>query len=145
MTYFPDLSPCEYFGAAHRNRLVAVGWLAKGHEFTKANVDAQFAAKLVEIAKDPWEPVHFAGPHFCEFCRISRIGGVANLFIPAEGFLYVAPSLVVHYIGAHEYAPPTGFQGAVVACPPMRSLDYLEAIRKNGPKSLVAPARAPDL
>jgi hypothetical protein len=60
-------------------------------------VEALFTAKLVELAKKPWEPLHFLGPHHCEFCRISRIEGIANLFIPAEGFLYVAPSLIVHY------------------------------------------------
>ena len=138
MAYIPDLSPCEYFGAAHSSGLVAVGWLEKGHEFTKADVDAEFTAKLVEIAKDPWQPVHFAGPHACEFCRISKIGGVANLFVPAEGFLYVAPSLIVHYVDAHEYAPPAAFQRAVVACPRMRSMEYLKAILKNGPKGLIA-------
>jgi hypothetical protein len=74
------------------------------------------------------------GPHFCDFCRISTVGGVANLFIPGEGVLYVAPELIVHYVDAHEYAPPIEFQRAVLACPPMRSAAYFKAILANGPK-----------
>jgi hypothetical protein len=46
--------------------------------------------------------------------------------------VYVAPSLVVHYIDAHQYAPPDAFQHAVTSCPPMRSMDYFKAIRKHG-------------
>jgi len=138
VAYIPDLSPCEYFGAAHSSDLVAVGWLEKGHEFTIADFDAEFTANPVESVHETWEPVRFAGAHGGEFSRFSRIGGVANLFVPAEGFLYVAPSLIVHYIDAHEYAPPAAFQRAVIACPRMRSMEYLKAILKNGPKSLVA-------
>jgi hypothetical protein len=63
--------------------------------------------------------------------------GVTNVWIPADGFLYVAPSLVLHYIDAHGYSPPFEFQAAVVACPPMRQMDYLKAILKNGPKGIV--------
>ena len=34
------------------------------------------------------------------------------------------------------YSPPEEFQAAVMACPPMRSMDYLKALLKNGPKEL---------
>jgi hypothetical protein len=45
---------------------------------------------------------------------------------------YVAPSLVLHYVDAHEYLPPESFQRAVMACPPMRSMEYLRAISRHG-------------
>ena len=37
---------------------------------------------------------------------------------------------------AHGYSPPAEFQQAVMDCPPMRSMDYLKAILKNGPKGI---------
>ncbi|AMV29564.1 hypothetical protein VT84_34535 [Gemmata sp. SH-PL17] len=62
--------------------------------------------------------------------------GVSNLWLPGDGFLFVAPSLILHYMDAHEYSPPDEFQEAVRACPPMRSMAYLKALLKNGPKEL---------
>jgi hypothetical protein len=32
----------------------------------------------------------------------------------------------------HEYRPPEDFRAAVLACPPMRSMAYLAAIRAAG-------------
>lgn len=145
VTHYPDLSPCDYFGAERADRLVAVGWLERGRDFSQGDVDAQFTAKLVDISRDPWEPGHFAGPHFCDFCRISRVAGTRNIFVPATGFVFVAPALVVHYVDAHEYAPPIEFQRAVLACPPMRSVDYLKAILANGPQGFASRPTASGL
>lgn len=64
--------------------------------------------------------------------------GVFNLFIPGDGVLYVAPSLILHYMDAHGYGPPKEFQASVMSCPPMRSMDYLKAVLKNGPKGFMA-------
>lgn len=36
-------------------------------------------------------------------------------------------------MAAHGYAPPEAFCAAVLACPPMGSEDYLQAISRNGP------------
>lgn len=55
--------------------------------------------------------------------------GSTNLFVPGAAALYVAPSLILHYMDAHEYAPPAAFCQAVLQCPPMRSMAYLRAIR----------------
>lgn len=102
--------------------------------------------KLAELLVVPWQPVITMGKHDCPFCRFtggpadfSFEGldvqlGVRNIFIPADGFLFVAPSLILHYIDSHGYSPPSEFQQAVVACPPTRSMEYLRAIVKNGPK-----------
>lgn len=59
--------------------------------------------------------------------------GSENLFVPGHGLLYVAPSLIVHFIAVHGYQPPPAFCAAVLACPPMGSEDYLQAISSNGP------------
>ena len=137
MTYFEDLSPCSYFGAENASQLVAIGWLEKGREYTRGDLTPGFGPKLVALMRDAWQPVHFMGPHFCQYCRITRAGGVKNLLVPGDGFLYVAPELVVHYVDAHEYTPPLAFQQAVLACPPAASHEYRVALLRNGPRSLI--------
>jgi len=49
--------------------------------------------------------------------------GILNLFVPGTGIVYVAPKLILHYIDAHEYQPPAEFCDAVLACPPMGSVE----------------------
>lgn len=62
--------------------------------------------------------------------------GIGNLFVPAADTIFVAPSLIVHYIDAHEYCPPQPFKDAVLGCPKMRSMKYLKAIRQHAPKEM---------
>ena len=59
--------------------------------------------------------------------------GIANLFVPGDGFLWTAPSMIVHYIADHGYRPPDAFLTAVDACPAMSTPAYLEAIKVHGP------------
>ena len=54
--------------------------------------------------------------------------GRDNVYIPTDGRVFVAPSLVIHYIDAHHYQPPDDFQAAVLNCPEMRSMAYLKAL-----------------
>jgi hypothetical protein len=68
--------------------------------------------------------------------------GANDLYVPGQGVVFVAPSLIAHYIDAHEYAPPAAFQDAVEACPPMRSVAYLRALLKNGPPLLFQSIRS---
>jgi hypothetical protein len=149
--HYPDLSPCTYLPFEAAGKLVAVGWLDPGMEYVRGEVGQEFVRKLLELLHDPWEPVVALGIHECGFCRLSggpstfRFGrsgseailGASNVFVPADGFLFVAPSLIVHYMDSHEYSPPADFQQAVMACPPMRSMDYLKAVLKNGPKGIM--------
>ena len=108
--------------------------------------DRYDASALESLLIDPWQPFVFAGFHRCEFRRLTggpstfaTITGTAivlgynNLYIPADGFLYVAPSTIIHYIDVHECAPPDEIQDAGLNCPEMRSLSYLKLIRKNAP------------
>lgn len=70
--------------------------------------------------------------------RIERDGvvirfGANNLFVPGEGVIYVAPSMIAHYIDAHAYEPPAVFWEAVMKCPEMWSDAYGQALILNGP------------
>lgn len=150
--YHPDLTPLP-FPPFDSGKFVAVGWLESGYDFQQGEAELEFVRKLAELLHDPWQPAVTAGRHACGFCRLtggptsfqidhpgSRLSvemGVANLWLPADGFLYVAPSMILHYMDAHGYSPPDAFQKAVSACPPMRSMAYLRAVLKNGPKGLV--------
>lgn len=132
--------------------LLAVGWLSSQAEYSRGPVDSDFLQKLLTLLVDPWEPARFRGYHDCEFCRYpgpktihhwrdvgphQPIGsgcveirlGARNLFVPGGGVVYAAPSLIAHYLDAHEYCPPEEFCKAVLACPPMGSSDYEHALR----------------
>jgi hypothetical protein len=137
-----------------RLTLVAVGWLERGHAYEQGTVDEEFFSSLVELLVDPWQPFATAGRHPCGLCAFSggpdtvtyrsrkgpdcRIAvGSANVFVPDHDVLYMAPSLVVHYIDAHAYRPPAAFRDAVERCPPMRSSGYLRAINAVGGAKLL--------
>lgn len=88
--------------------------------------------RLEYLLGDPWDPFgpHYRGQHTCELCggKWSKL----NLFVPGTCAVYVAPELILHYIDAHEYAPPEEFCAALLACPEMNSSDYLSALARVG-------------
>ena len=72
--------------------------------------------------------------------RIERDGlvvhfGASNLYLPAEGCVYVAPSMIAHYVDVHSYEPPAAFWEAVMNCPEMGSETYRQALIANGPSN----------
>ncbi|MBA3468422.1 MAG: hypothetical protein H0T53_02145 [Herpetosiphonaceae bacterium] len=147
MAWYADLTPCTYFDGEqpHGAKLLAVGWLERGHAYHHGMVDRVVRTKLVTLFRNPWQPTMFLGWHDCDLCQPPRWPddfhdaehtvsmGIANLFVPGTGVLYAAPSLILHSMAAHGYAPPEAFCAAVLACPPMGSEDYLQAISRNGP------------
>lgn len=150
MTTYSDLGPIGYFPFKDSSALRAVGWLGAEAEFSRGQVPHDFFAKLVALLVDPWEPVTAFGIHRCELCQFTggpgavqfagttiRLGA-SNLFVPGAGCIYVAPSLVVHYIDAHGYRPPEEFVQAVLRCPPTRSMEFKRLLLANGGRSLMA-------
>ncbi|XYH97325.1 hypothetical protein ACMHYB_57805 [Sorangium sp. So ce1128] len=143
MAYYPDLGPCDYFGR-WQDILRAVGWHEPSHPFATGSVPESFFGALVRLLSDPWQPFAAAGHHSCPYCRFTggpaelRFDGatihvgVNNLFVPADNEVYVAPSLIAHYVDAHGYSPPPVFQAAVLSCPEMRSFGYLKSLRMRG-------------
>jgi len=148
MAWYADLSPCDYLGTAHTSHLKAVGWLAPTQPFTTGPVPPNVFRRLCELTQDPWAPFASAGCHDCEFCRFTgggeaqyvgfrvsaKSGGI--LFVPGQGFLYVSPTSITHYIDGHGYRPPDEFAQAVLGCPPMRSVEYLTRVLNNGGRRL---------
>lgn len=154
MTVFADLGPISYFPVPDATALRAVGWLGRGHEFPVAPADRHFFDKLCLLLVAPFEPLTSFGSHRCDLCQFSggpgtlRNGdavvqmGASNLFVPGRGVVYVAPSLIAHYIDAHGYRPPDEFVEAVLQCPDPRSMDYKRLLLASGGRGLVRPSRA---
>jgi hypothetical protein len=155
MSFYPDLGPCDYLGPEHASGLKAIGWLEEDSPYRRDKTDPRFVHKLVLLLAEPWEHERLTDPHYCSLCTFShgpvefRLWqspgmptvpmGSRNLFVPGAGFLYITPSLVLHYIDAHHYAPPEEFVKAVLECPPTRSKDYLNAVQANAPKGFLIP------
>ena len=136
MATLKDLEHCDYFPVECED-LIAIGWLEKDSEFQKGPVDEQFFRKLCELTLEPWQPVVSAGFHPCDLCQFDAPTFSANLFIPYQGKLFTAPVAIVHYISTHWYQPPPIFVEAVLACPPMKSMEYKKALLNNGGRPLV--------
>jgi hypothetical protein len=147
--FIEDLSPCMYVASSRADgeKFKAVGWLAWGHPYTLRRIQLPETrlGRLLGLLVDPWEPFHFMGSHDCEFCpeenvqnTVERDGlrvhfGANNLYVPANGCIYVAPSMIAHYVVIHSYEPPAAFWEAVMNCPEMGSELYREALIANGP------------
>jgi len=68
--WFEDLSPCTYFPVDVK--LVAVGWLERGRPYAGGDIDRDVFDALVEMRKDPWQPLVCPGFHDC-ICAASRV------------------------------------------------------------------------
>jgi hypothetical protein len=140
VTWFEDMTPLSYFGDYFAGCLTAVGWLERGRPFLTGAEDASIYSQLTELLRDPWQPFNTLGFHTCDLCLYEGPTGTTNLFVPAGDRLFVCPELIVHYMNAHAYRPPEPFCRAVAACPPMRSLPYMQALLEGG-RPLVQASR----
>lgn len=132
--WYEDLSPCDYFPID--SQMTAVGWLERGKPYATGAIDKSVYLKFVELLKNPWQFAIAGGVHKCDLCQFdAEARGGANLFVPYRGVIYASPALITHYINAHHYLPPNVFCDAILACPPMRSLEYLKALRDAGGKA----------
>ena len=137
-----------------------IGFLRRGMAFDTGDIEEAFFERLCELTQNPMQPWAMGGVHFCDLCRfvgngvgtyypkdsqgriktpgyrVSAASSSVNLWIPGDGFLFCCPTSITHYIDAHDFRPPADFCEAVLRCPPMRSVDYLNAILANGGQEL---------
>jgi hypothetical protein len=119
MSWFPDMGNKSM--VAEGDHVRAIGWLSSDQPFPQGEVPAAFFAHLeefVRLANESAEALWFgafAGLHTCEFCYKAR--GYGNFGVPAGQILFVAPEMVAHYIGIHNYKPPDEFVAAVFQSP----------------------------
>ena len=113
-----------------------MGWLDDIHPYPKGTVDARLIERMKLLASHPFEL--YMGTHICELCAEppdllqttlpNRVGfgpidswlrwadqrsGNGEIRVSWGGTIFAAPVLIVHYIEAHSYLPPTQFLKAV--------------------------------
>jgi len=138
MSYYPDLSPCEYFGFKHEGHLLSVGWLDGAQEFSTgsmAEADYRHLKRLIEMA---FQPVIVMGSHDCNLCQFEGARGSRNLFLPDNGKILVASDLILHYINCHHYLPPDRFLTAMRSIKNTRNMEYKKRLLENNGKFLLA-------
>lgn len=108
----------------------AIGWLEQGQPYPTGPVDRRFLEALRSHVHDPgyWYAVYAMGPHRCDLAGCTGAMGSQHVVIPSATCVYVAPTLVVHYVEEHHYAPPAEFVAAVLACPEQSSAAYVELL-----------------
>ena len=137
MTHFPDLDRCAYFGDELAHTLTAVGWLERDVPFPTGVIASPVYDRLLELTRDPWQPVVLAGVHQCDICQFDGPMAADNLFLPNGDTIFVCPVLITHYIAAHRYLPPSAFCDAILRCPDIRTMDYKRLLLESGGRVLV--------
>ncbi len=131
MAYFPDLSNCTYFGDKLTPYLRAVGWIDFNQGYSKGQLsDQRVYDRLLKFRYEGVEYHNRMGPYKCQICQFEW--GIRNLFIPGNGYLFVCPEMITHYINIHWYLPPPEFCDAVLACPDMHTTEYKKIFLENG-------------
>ncbi len=115
MAAFADLTPYTYFHAeGDLPGTVNVGWLAAGQPFPTGVTSAEFRDKLARLCQQRFKQTR--GVHGCEFCTgRDRPRSSSEMRVSLGDRVYAAPSLVHHYVVAHDYRPPDEFVAAVLA------------------------------
>jgi hypothetical protein len=148
--YLQDLSEYTYEQIRPVPGVLAVGWLARGHDFPVGKLPAHLLAKVEYlIARLPMNRMR--GWHVCHLCfpnldqvqdlatmRTMLSGwppvistphgecqlGSAEIWVPGrDGIAYAAPNLIHHYITQHDYLPPAPFVTALENFDPARGWD----------------------
>ncbi len=128
MAYFEDLTPYTYHRSEADKNVLNIGWLSNENSYPTGTVDEEILDKLKILVT---EPVNlFRGVHDCEFCPpriyekiegqfvgrtvLSCPNGNGEIRVKSKnGIIYVAPTLIAHYIEAHNYFPPEAFLNAI--------------------------------
>jgi hypothetical protein len=107
-------------------QLLNIAWLGAGFDFPRGSCPRGLVDLLIARASRPVALTR--GVHHCEFCttrspitvksdvyRVTATLGNGEIAVQSlEAATYRAPTLIVHYITAHQYLPPAGFIEAVM-------------------------------
>jgi hypothetical protein len=118
MSYFADLSPHTYT-PTDGVEVLNVGWLDQDHAFTKGETAQEFREALRRLCENP---IHLhRGFHVCQFCPSKfpvaqelTVGNGQIRIKGADGTWFAAPTMIHHYVVAHNYMPPPEFVHAVL-------------------------------
>jgi hypothetical protein len=131
MSFFPDLTPYTYFHPEEDPPgTVNVGWLDADHPFPTGRTGKAFRARLGKLCERRVKRTRGRFP--CPFCTgRDRPASSSEMRVAAGDRVYAAPSLVHHYVVAHDYRPPDEFVAAVLAAEPEPEVSPKEVSRKG--------------
>ncbi|MFF2507437.1 hypothetical protein ACFVTY_29255 [Streptomyces sp. NPDC058067] len=122
MTHFTDLS--TYIYSEEDRPTLNIGWLDREYEYTKGPTPTGLIDALANLTRNPVN-VH-RGMHFCNLCpdfqtarektsRGTTFIGSGEVRVPGQnGVIYTSPTMIVHYVEAHNYLPPREYCEAVL-------------------------------
>ena len=119
--YFADLSPYRYepgLGAGLERQGIkplCIGWLSGNESYSKGPTSEEFRKRLLTFCRRVNRDTLTLGWHECEFCH--QASGNGEIWVKCGEKMYMAPTMVSHYVSEHAYSPPTEFQEAVLAAP----------------------------
>lgn len=124
--FFSDLSAyCAPGRVSHPIEAIRnIGWISNSTNFTKSiKHPAEFLQKLKSLVQDRDLLVNkIRGYAPCELCGYSRyedstglVLGNAELLLKGSAFLFCSPTLIIHYVEAHHYLPPSEFIDCVLS------------------------------
>jgi hypothetical protein len=143
--YYPDLTPYSYRIRYPNHKVLNVGWLDRAYAFPRAQAPG-LVDKLLPYALHSIEPT--LGWHSCPLCDAAMPSmkwrnetvdlGTSEIRVLIDDVWYASPTLVVHYIHAHQYSPPLEFIRACFHGPDPTSQEYADALydlqRSVGPE-----------
>jgi len=130
VTYFTDLTPYTYClapGIEDSDHALNIGWLGRGHDFPRGEADRGLVHALLMCATRPVREKR--GFHDCDLCSQTGWSGPTSMALEGralklgngeirvrahDGRWYAAPTLIAHYVAAHNYLPPAPFVDAVL-------------------------------
>lgn len=113
---------------------ICVAWLARDLEFTRGATSKGLVDDLRLLAARPRNVER--GLHYCEFCGaesplISRselgepvVQGTGEIWVESEDGVFIAPTLLIHYVEEHHYVPPLVFIDAVAKAAAARRAEH---------------------
>ncbi len=119
-----------------------MGWLDAHHAFERGHVSEEVLRRLRWLASER-RVAQTRGYHSCPFCPSGEPAaprtatdsalGSAEVWVPddEEGRYFAAPVLVIHYIAAHQYAPPDVFMKALERLEIGTHVPDLDTARRN--------------
>lgn len=151
MAYFPDLSSFSYHRSGIDKGFLNVGWLSSDYEFNRSSPvenprHSRFLDNLALYVERP--VIVHRGIHACDFCGIGfdsvpcethqgrelRLGYAVSAALGEGNQVFVFPTLIFHYVVAHNYQPPDEFIQAVLTQPLPNTPEFLARLRSVSPR-----------
>lgn len=101
---------------------MCIGWLDGEHPFERGYSPPEVITRIEEMCKAPIRRTR--GWQNCPFCEEHPVThqlpdgrrlalGDAEIDVQTPDVIYTSPTLVLHYITAHQYKPPVEYLNAI--------------------------------